>query len=128
MSRRGQAASSRRSLNRPRFLLHFELGFEIFDLESDVRNETMINSDMLAFASAIFCGALALIVVWNVRRSVARWAFVLGMAALAAEEVFFALTADAATPDEMVYWQNWNLAAKSFLPGFWLLFSITYAR
>ncbi len=68
----------------------------------------MSNADMLAFASAVFCGALALIVVWNERRSVAHWAFVAGMAALAAEEVFFALTADAATPEEMVYWQNWR--------------------
>ena len=83
---------------------------------------------MLAFASAIFCGALVLIVVWNMRRSVAHWAFVAGMAAMAVEEVCFALTADTATPDEMVYWQNWSLAANSFLPGIWLLFSLTYAR
>ena len=83
---------------------------------------------MLAFASAIFCGALALIVVWNVRRSVAPWAFVAGMAAMASQEVCLALTADATTTDQMVYWQNWNLAAESLLPGIWLLFSLTYAR
>jgi putative PEP-CTERM system histidine kinase len=86
------------------------------------------DSDMLAFASAVFCGALALIVVWNGRRQVARWAFVAGMAAMAAEGVFFALTADAAAPDEKVHWQNWRLAAMSLLPGIWLLFSLTYAR
>ncbi len=50
------------------------------------------------------------------------------MAALATEEVFFALTVDAITPEEMVYWQNWRLAAMSFLPGIWLIFSLTYAR
>ena len=83
---------------------------------------------MLAFASAVLCGTLALMVVWNSRRSVARWTFVVGMAAMAAEEVFFALAVDAVKPDEMVYWQNWSLAAMSLLPGIWLLFSLTYAR
>jgi len=86
------------------------------------------NADMLAFASAVFCGVLALIVAWNGRRSVAHWAFVAGMAALAVEDVCFALTADAATPDEMVYWQNWRLVTMAFLPGIWLMFSLTYAR
>ena len=88
----------------------------------------MSNADMLAFASAIFCGILALIVAWNERRSLAHWAFVLGMVALAVEDVCFALTADAASPQEMVAWQNWRLIAMSFLPGVWLIFSLTYAR
>jgi len=88
----------------------------------------MSNADMLAFASALFCGILALIVAWNERRSVAHWAFVVGMAAMAVEEVCFALTADAASPGDMVYWQNWKLVATSFLPGIWLFFSLTYAR
>ena len=83
---------------------------------------------MLAFASAIFCGILALIVAWNERRSLAHWAFVLGMVALAVEDVCFAFTADAASPGEMVGWQNWRLIAMSFLPGVWLFFSLTYAR
>ena len=88
----------------------------------------MSNADTLGFASAIFCGVLALIVAWNARRSLAHWAFVAGMVALAAEDVCFALTSDAASPEEMVYWQNWRLVAMSFLPGIWLLFSLTYAR
>ena len=88
----------------------------------------MSNADMLAFASALFCGVLALIVAWNERRSLAHWAFVAGMAALAVEDVCFALTADAASPEEMVHWQNWRLIAMSLQPGIWLLFSLTYAR
>ena len=88
----------------------------------------MSNADILAFASALFCSVLALIVAWNERRSVAHWAFVAGMLALAVEEVCFALTADAASPEEMVYWQNWRLVAMSFLPGIWLFFSLSYAR
>ena len=46
----------------------------------------MNNADTLGFASALFCGVLALIVAWNARRSLAHWAFVVGMAALAAED------------------------------------------
>ena len=88
----------------------------------------MSSADMLGFASALFCCALALIAAWNGRRSVARWAFVGGMAALAVEEVCFALTTEAASPEEMIYWQNWRLGAVSFLPGIWFLFSLTYAR
>ena len=88
----------------------------------------MSNADTLGFASALFGGVLALMVAWNKRRSVAHWAFVAGMVALALEDVCFALTADAASPEEMVYWQNWRLVAMSFLPGIWLFFSLTYAR
>ena len=88
----------------------------------------MNNADMLAFASSFLCGVLSLIVALNRRRSVAHWAFVAGMVALAAEDLCFAFTTDAASPKEMIYWQNWRLVAMSFLPGFWLLFSLSYAR
>jgi putative PEP-CTERM system histidine kinase len=88
----------------------------------------MSNADILGFSSAIFCGILALIVVWNERRSVARWSFVAGMVAMAAGDMCFALTTDASMPQEMVYWQNWRLVAMSFQPGIWLLFSLSYAR
>jgi len=88
----------------------------------------MSNTDILGLSSAIFCGVLALMVAWNERRSVARWAFVAGMLSMAAVEMCFALTADAASSAEMIYWQNWQLVAASFLPGIWLLFSLTYAR
>jgi putative PEP-CTERM system histidine kinase len=109
-------------------LLSFESCFENVGLDAIVRIEAMNNADMLGFASAVFCGALALMVVWNGRRPVASWAFVAGMAAMAAEQVCFALTADAALPVGKVYWQNWRLAAISFQPGIWLFFSLTYAR
>ena len=107
-------------------ILNHDLRF--FALDSNTRNETMSNADILGFASALFCSVLALIVAWNERRSVAHWAFVAGMVALAVEDVCFALTADAGSPEEMVYWQNWRLVATSFLPGIWLFFSLSYAR
>src|ERR1700690_2431443 len=88
----------------------------------------MSNADIFGFASALICSILALIVAWNERRSVVHWAFVAGMVALAGEGICFALTADAASPEEMVYWQNWRFVAMSFLPGIWLFFSLSYAR
>src|SRR5665213_82405 len=86
------------------------------------------NADILAFAGAIFCGILAVIVAWQDWRSPAHLAFVAGMAVMALSEVCLAFTVGAATPEEMVNWQNWRLIAMSFLPGIWLFFSLTYAR
>lgn len=88
----------------------------------------MGNTDILSFISAAFCGVLALIVASIHRRSVVPLAFVAGMAVMAAENVCFALTTDATSIEEMVSWQNWRLAAMSFLPGIWLFFSLSYAR
>jgi putative PEP-CTERM system histidine kinase len=97
-------------------------------LDTNFGNEMTSNADMLAFASAFFCGGLALIVTWNKQRSVAHCAFVAGMLALAVADVCSALTTYAALPEEMVHWQYWRMVAISFLPGTWLFFSLTYAR
>ena len=82
----------------------------------------MSNADTLAYISAFFCGVLVLIVAWSKQPSVAHWAFIIGMVALAAGDICFALTTYATTPEEMVYWQYWKMVAMSFLPGTWLLF------
>jgi N-terminal 7TM region of histidine kinase len=83
---------------------------------------------MLTFTSAFFCGVLAWIAIWKERRSVAQWAFVAGMAILAAEDLFYSFAADAALPEGMIYWQDWRLAASAFLPVAWITFSLSYAR
>ena len=83
---------------------------------------------ILAFAGALPAGGLALSVAWQERRSLAHWAFVLGMVVLATESLFSGLSADALLPENMVHWQNWRLVTTSFLPGIWLFFSLTYAR
>lgn len=97
-------------------------------MDDNVKNAMTSNADILAFASAVFCVALALIVAWHKQRSVAHWAFVAGMAELAVTDVFSALTTYAVSPQEAGFWQNWRMVAMSFLPGTWLLFSLTYAR
>ena len=86
----------------------------------------MSPASILAFAAFLCAGGLAFAVPWHERRSVAHWSFAAGMAALAAESLFFGLSADAAVLDTSAYWQMLGMVAMSFLPGIWLFFSLTY--
>ena len=79
-------------------------------------------------SSALCSGALAATALLRARRSVSHWSFLLGVLALAFESLFRLYIYAAATPQEVVYWQQWEYLAASFLPGTWLAFSLTYAR
>lgn len=69
-----------------------------------------------------------MMVACRARRSVAHWAFIVGMLTLAAESAFYGFTLNTLDPAGILVWQNRALIALSFLPGIWLLFSLTYAR
>jgi putative PEP-CTERM system histidine kinase len=89
----------------------------------------MVNlTSQLSFVSAACSGALALAAALRARRSVSRWAFVAGMAVLTMERVCNGWYIGTPSLAEMHYWKEWGLVAASFLPGVWLLFSLTYAR
>jgi putative PEP-CTERM system histidine kinase len=90
--------------------------------------QTMNTATLLAFASAIFGGALAFAVAWNERRAAVPFSFVAGMVALSVESVFNGLSLGAGTVNELVYWQHWRLAAMACFPGIWLYFSLSYGR
>jgi len=83
---------------------------------------------MLAFAGALFSGALAFMVCWREHKSIAHRSFAAGMAVLAAESIFNGFSQNTTSVKEMVYWQNWGLVSISVLPGIWLLFSLSYGR
>ena len=85
---------------------------------------------LLAFASAVFCGVVALAVVWNERRSAVHLAFVAGMLLLALESVFSGLSwgAVAVSWDEVMHWQRFKLWTGALLPGIWLFFAVSYGR
>src|SRR5690349_11513764 len=83
---------------------------------------------IFAFVSALFAAAIAAVIAWSARRSIAHWSLAAGMAALAAESVCSGFAADALLPDEIVYWQSWSIVALAFVPATWLLFSLSYAR
>ena len=88
----------------------------------------MSPASILAFAAFLCAGGLAFAVAWYERRSIVHWSFAAGMAALAVESLFFGLSANAVVLDAAAHWQFLGMVAMSFLPGFWLFFSLTYAR
>ena len=88
----------------------------------------MTAAALLAFSGAAFALLLAVAVLWQERRSLAHWAFAAGMAALAVESLFSGFAANSLLPETVAQWQGWAFLAMAVLPGFWLLFSLSYAR
>ena len=82
----------------------------------------------LAISGGILAATLALAVVIRPERSLVRWAFVVGMFLLAAESVFSGMSEAAVLPAGVVHWELLKLVVMSFLPGVWLLFSLSYSR
>jgi len=76
----------------------------------------------------MFSAALAVAAASRKQRSLATWSFSVGMAIFALESLFGALGNDALVPGRAAFWETLALVAKSFLPGIWLLFSVTYSR
>jgi putative PEP-CTERM system histidine kinase len=82
----------------------------------------------LAFTAALFSLGLTLAVIFRKQRSVANWCFSAGMTALAIESIFGGLSVGAGEPEVGAFWQSLATVPKSFLPGIWLFFSLTYSR
>jgi putative PEP-CTERM system histidine kinase len=82
----------------------------------------------LAYSSAALAAVLAVgaAIRWN--HSTPRWAFSAGMLALALERVFSGLALSSDLPLAVLQWHTWRQGSLALLPGFWLLFSLTYAR
>jgi putative PEP-CTERM system histidine kinase len=72
--------------------------------------------------------ALAVAAARRKQRSLATWCFSAGMLTFALESLFGAIANDALLPEKAVFWGTLALVAKSFLPGIWLTFSLTYSR
>ena len=88
----------------------------------------MTSSSILAFAAALSSGALAVAVLFRKRRSFAGWCFFAGMATLAVESALGGISLQVSHPEKVAYWQSLALVTKSFLPGIWLAFSLSYSR
>lgn len=88
----------------------------------------MTSSSILAFAAALSSGALALAALFRKRRTFAGWCFFAGMATLAVESAVGAISLQVSHPEKVAYWQSLALVTKSFLPGIWLAFSLSYSR
>ena len=82
----------------------------------------------LALAAAMFSAALAVAAPCRARHSLATWSFSAGMLTFALESLFGAIWHDAAVHEKALLFGILTLLAKSFLPAFWLCFSLTYSR
>ena len=82
----------------------------------------------LGLAAAMFAAALAAAAACRNQRSLATWCFSAGMLTFALESLFGAIASDALLPEKAAFWETLSLVAKSFLPGLWLTFSLTYSR
>ncbi len=83
---------------------------------------------LLSFGSALLCGGLAVFVYLRNAQSFAHKMFSVGMIAFGLEAVFVGLSVQATLHAEVVRWQYLGLLAAAFLPGTWLLFSLSFAR
>jgi putative PEP-CTERM system histidine kinase len=83
---------------------------------------------VLALAAGVFSAALAAAAACRKQRSLATWCFSAGMLTFALESLFGAIANDALLPQRAAFWQTLSLVARSFLPGIWLTFSLTYSR
>jgi putative PEP-CTERM system histidine kinase len=83
---------------------------------------------VLALAAGMFSAALAVAAACREQRTVPTWCFSAGMLTFAVESLFGAIANNARFPQTLAFWETLSLVAKSFLPGFWLVFSLTYSR
>ena len=88
----------------------------------------MTSDSLLAFAAALFSGVLAIVAPLFNRRSLASWCFFAGMATLSIESAVGGISLRESQPEKVASWQSLVLLVRSFLPGFWLTFSVVYSR
>lgn len=80
-------------------------------------------------AAAVFsCFALALAAPFRSRQKVASWFFATGMLVFAGESLLQGVSLAAGSPEKIGYWQSLAFVVRSFLPGIWFCFSVTYSR
>jgi len=85
-------------------------------------------SSALSFGAALFCGALALAVLFRKPLSIASGSFSAGMLLFAFESAFTGISLAAVSAEDVAFWQTLAFLTKCFVPGTWLCFSLTYSR
>jgi len=85
-------------------------------------------SSALAFVAAVFCCLLALAAVIRKRHSFSSWCFAVGMMLFAIESLLTGFSFRTTSAETIAFLQTLGLLTKSFLPGVWLAFSVTYSR
>src|SRR5262245_29804625 len=85
-------------------------------------------SSLLAFGAAALSGLVAFGTIFRKSRSLSSWLFFAGMAVICIECVLDGISIGTLDATEVSRWQTLAFIAKSFLPGIWLSFSLTYSR
>jgi hypothetical protein len=83
---------------------------------------------LLAYTSALLSSGLVIFVLCARRRTIVHWSFAVGMSTIALMETFMGLRVQAVQPAEAVYGKFLSYLAAAFLPGSWLLFSLSFGR
>ena len=82
----------------------------------------------ISFLAAAVAGALSAFMIIRAPRSRVHRLFAAGLLLLALVQLCDALTARSLHPLEVLFWQRVRFLPLAFAPGFWLLFSLSYAR
>ncbi|HEY6152343.1 MAG TPA: XrtA/PEP-CTERM system histidine kinase PrsK [Candidatus Udaeobacter sp.] len=88
----------------------------------------MSPNTILALTAAVFSLALALAGSCRKTRSLATWCFAVGMLVFGLENLFGAIWREAVVAETAAFWGSLTLVMKSFFPGIWICFSLTYSR
>lgn len=88
----------------------------------------MESNIILAFAGTAAAAAVAAITAVRTARAPSHRALCLGLMIFALESFFSGMSLKAALPEDILAWQQLRLLTAAWIPGAWLLFSLTYAR
>jgi putative PEP-CTERM system histidine kinase len=88
----------------------------------------MIFSTILSFVAALFSSILGLLVFLRDRHSFVHRIYFAGMIVLAIEATLTGLTYHITSPEEAMFWYRVKMISAAFLPGIWILFSLSFAR
>lgn len=85
-------------------------------------------SSIISYAAAASAFAVALGVLLRKRWSLVHVVFTIGMVLFGLEALLIGLSSQASVSNDILKWQRYRLLVSSFLPGVWLVFSISFTR
>src|SRR3569832_297985 len=83
---------------------------------------------ILGSSSALLAVLIALAISLRPKTALPQWSLAAGLALIGFEGFCSGLAAEALLPDTVSYWESISFCARAFLPGIWLVFSLTYGR
>lgn len=96
--------------------------------ESGAKATCDMTHEVLPWIACGLCLLIGLVEVLLRPKAVVNWCFFAGMAILAAERILDQSAVGAGNAEEAVQWLGSAMWMNAILPGFWLAFSLMYAR